>query len=123
MQLKLFIDLLAALGKVVSGLKAIANLSKAERAKYHQVMDDTYRLIETTLNMVIIGLCDIQAFDNDHNFIQEVTKLDNYADWMQAEREFMLCKSLRCDNGPLSKPTNTDKDVRYVIDFDPCKRL
>ncbi|MBW2736044.1 MAG: hypothetical protein JRH20_26970 [Deltaproteobacteria bacterium] len=91
----LFSDLIAALGKVTSGLKALASLPRVERAKYRQVMDDTYRLIDTALNMVIIRLGDIQSSDDDREFLREVTNLDNYGDWIQAEREFRLCKSLR----------------------------
>lgn len=94
MEFALFSDLIDALGKVVSGLKAVANLSKNERDKYRQVMDETYRLIDTTLNMVIIRLGDILICD-DNDFMQEVMRLNNYGDWVQAEREFRLCKSLR----------------------------
>ena len=49
MEIKLFTDLIDAIGKVASGLKAIANLPKAERGKYRQTLDETYRLIDTTL--------------------------------------------------------------------------
>ena len=57
MEFKLFTDLIDALGKVASGLKALVNLPKAERVAMHRTLDETYRLIDTTLNMVIIRLC------------------------------------------------------------------
>jgi hypothetical protein len=59
MKLSLFTDLIDALGKVAGGLKAIVNLPKAEREVMHQTLDGTYRLIDTTLNRVIIRLGDI----------------------------------------------------------------
>lgn len=58
-ELKLFTDLIDALGKVAGGLKAIVNLPKAEREAMRRTLDETYRLIGTTLNMVIIRLGDI----------------------------------------------------------------
>jgi hypothetical protein len=93
--LKLFTNLIDALGKVASGLKAIVNLPKAERETMRRTLDETYRLIDTTLNMVIIRLGDIQLQAIDDDFLREVARLDNYNEWMQAERELRLCRSLR----------------------------
>jgi hypothetical protein len=45
MELKLFTDLIDALGKVASGLKAMVNLSKAEREAMRRTVDETYRLM------------------------------------------------------------------------------
>lgn len=95
MELKLFTDLIDALGKVGGGLQAIVNLPKAERETMRQTLDETYRLIDTTLNMVIIRLGDILLHAADDDFLREATRLDNYDEWMQAEREFRLCRSLR----------------------------
>ena len=91
----IFSDLINALGKAVVGLKALAHLPKAERDKYRQVMDETYRLIDTTINMVIIRLGDILHLDGDQQCLEEVSKLNNFDDWYRAEREFRLCQSLR----------------------------
>jgi hypothetical protein len=95
MELKLFTDLIDALGKVVGGLKTIVNLPKTERETIRRTLDETYRLIDSTLNMVIIRLGDIQLQPTDDDFLREVARLDNYNEWMQAEREFRLCRSLR----------------------------
>lgn len=59
MELKLFTDLIDAVGKGSSALKAIVNLPKAERETIRRTPDETYRLIETKLNTVIIRLRDI----------------------------------------------------------------
>lgn len=95
MELKLFTDLIDALGKVASGLKAIVHLPKAERETMRQTLDETYRLIDTTLNMVIIRLGDILLLAAGDDFLREAARLDNDNEWMQAEREFRLCRSLR----------------------------
>ena len=44
---------------MAGGLKAIVNLPKAERETMRRTLDETYRMIDTTLNMVIIRLGDI----------------------------------------------------------------
>lgn len=59
MEFKLFTDLIDALGKMAGGLKSIVNLPKAERETMRQMLDQTYRLVDTTLNMVIIRLGDM----------------------------------------------------------------
>lgn len=59
MKLELFTDLIDALGKVVaSALKAIANLAKAERETTRRTLDETYRPIDTTLDVGVIRMCD-----------------------------------------------------------------
>jgi hypothetical protein len=95
MNIKFFSDLIDALAKVVDGLKALAQLPKAERDKFREIIDETCRLLDTTLNMIIIKLGDISQKQMDSDFLDEVARLDNYADWMKAEREFRLCRSLR----------------------------
>ena len=49
MNITLFSDLINALGKVPGGLKAIVNLPKAEREAMRRTLDETYRLVDTTL--------------------------------------------------------------------------
>ena len=95
MGFKLFTDLVDALGKVASGLKALVQLPKSEREAMRRTLEETFRLIDTTLNMVIIRLGDILLQSSDKAFLDEVARLDNYNEWMQAEREFRLCRSLR----------------------------
>jgi hypothetical protein len=94
-RLTLFTDLIEAIGKVAGTLKSAADIPKSEREKYRQTFDETYRLMDTTLNMVIIRLGDILYFNDDFTFLDGVAKLDNFADWHEAERQFRLCQSLR----------------------------
>lgn len=95
MDIKIFTDLIDAVGKVFAGIKAIANLPKAEKEKYRQTMGETYMLMDTTLNMIILRLGDIGLIENDADFLAEAKKLDNDNEWIKAEREFRLCRSLR----------------------------
>ncbi len=95
MTMKIFTDVINALGKAADMLRSIANLPKREREKMHQTLDETYRLLDTTLNMIIIRLGDILLLESDGEFLQEAAELDNFNGWMRSEREFRLCRSLR----------------------------
>lgn len=95
MGIKLFSELIDVLEKVAKGFKALKDIAPKERDKFHDVMEETYRLIDTTLNMIIFRLGDILLPENKNEFAEEVAKLDNYKGWIEAEREFRLCKSLR----------------------------
>ncbi len=53
---KLFTDRINVFGKVADRVKAIANLPKAVRGMMLQMLSIIYRLIDTTLNWVIIRL-------------------------------------------------------------------
>jgi hypothetical protein len=78
MEMQLFTDLIDALSKVSDGLKTLTDFPKSERDKYRQILEETYRLIDTTLNMVIIRLGNILYLNDDSEFISEVVKLDNF---------------------------------------------
>jgi hypothetical protein len=63
-----------------------ANLPKADREAMRKPLDETSRLIDTTLNMVIVRLGEILRHTPDDDFLREAARLDNYDEWMQAER-------------------------------------
>ena len=83
MELKLFTDLIDALGKVAGGLKAIVNLAKAEREAMRRTLDETYHLVDTTLDIVMIRLGDILLHPAHDDFLREAGRLDHYNEWMQ----------------------------------------
>ena len=95
MDISLFSDLIDALGKVIGGLKTLSGLPKGERDKYRQVLDDTNQLVIATLTMIILRLGDVLRIDKDDDFLTAVYGLDNSKEWLEAERAFRLCKSLR----------------------------
>jgi hypothetical protein len=74
--------------------KVLTNLPYNEREAYRIALKDTFRLIDTTLNMVILRLGRARDLDDD-SFRQETAQLDNQEGWMAAEREFRLCASVR----------------------------
>ena len=118
MNIKLFSDMIDALGKITGALKSAASLPKAERDRYRQTMGENYRLIDTTLNMIVIRLGDILLPGNEPGFVQEVAKLDNYDDWMRAEREFRLCQSLRAALSEMKRFSGQLKAEVSVNDVD-----
>jgi len=105
MELKLFTDLIDALGKVAGGLKAIVNLPKPERETIRRTLDETYRLIDTTLNMVIIRLGDIQLHMPNDYFLREVDDKESALAPLQAKdaiNAFQWCKALLNVESPQS---------------------
>jgi hypothetical protein len=70
---------------VSNGLKIIVSLTKAEREKFRQTMDETYRLIDTTQNLVVIWPGDMLLQDADEDFLREAAQLGNYSEWRQPE--------------------------------------
>lgn len=75
MELKLFTDLIAALSKVAGGLKAFVNLPRTERETMRKTLDVTYRLIDTTLNILIIRPCDLLLLAAADNSLREAARL------------------------------------------------
>ena len=94
MDIKLFTDLYNALRNVVTDLMTIVNLPKVQRDQYRRVIDETFRFIDTTLNIVIYQLGNIMQMEDDQDFLREVSKLDNNQEWAQRERIFGLCNNL-----------------------------
>lgn len=93
--MKLFTDLFDAIEKSLNALKKITNLPKETRDELRTTFNDTFTLLDTSLNMVIIRLGEILRITNDSEFTVELGQLNNDAGWTKAEREFRLCKSLR----------------------------
>ena len=94
MELKLFTDLIGVLSRAAVGLKTIVNLPKAERETIRRTLDETYRLIDTRLKMVIDRLVDSLLDSTHDDFMREAARLDTYIEWIQAEREFRLYSNL-----------------------------
>ena len=95
MQIALFKDLLDCTERVVGAIRAMAHIPRAEREKYRAVLDETYTLLDTTLNMVTIKLGNIVLIQDDNQMLNEAATLANWQDWEEAERRFGLCHALR----------------------------
>jgi hypothetical protein len=61
--------------------KAILNLPEAERENYGQTPAETYRLIDTTLNMVVIRLGGVLLHKNTQSLLVVILQLDNLREW------------------------------------------
>lgn len=83
------------LKKVFQAIKQIANLPQDTRDELRITFDETFRLLDTSLNMVIIRLGEILRISDDSAFAVEVGQLNFDPSWSQAEREFRLCSGLR----------------------------
>jgi hypothetical protein len=52
-----------------------------------RTLDETYHLIGTTFNMVIIRLGDLLLLAAAADFLREAAQVDKYDDWMQTAGE------------------------------------
>lgn len=93
--MKLFSEIFDAIEKVIKAVKAIAGLPKETRDELRKTFDETFKLLDTSLNMVSIRLGEILRITKITDFKKEVRLLKNDQSWTTAEREFRLCKSLR----------------------------
>ena len=88
MELGLFTNLIKALGNIAGRLNASVNLAKAERDAIRRTLDESYRLIDTTLKMVIIRLSNILICAAGDDFPRGAARLDKRNEWMRDRREF-----------------------------------
>ena len=95
MDFKLFSDLVDAAGKLAALLKGAAQLPANQREQIRVKAGETFTVLDTTLSMLIIRLGDILLRNDDADFTNEVMSLDNYHEWLEAERRFRLCEALR----------------------------
>lgn len=95
MDLKLFSDVIDALTKAVNSVKAIGSIPAQQRDAFREALSDSFLVINTVLNMVIVRLHDVLMQENDDLFWDEIGRLGYDQDWMNVEREFRLCSSLR----------------------------
>lgn len=95
MQLKFFTDIIDSLSKIFSTIKSIANLPKENREEIRAKLGETFTMLNTSLNMVIIRLGDILRITDENNFRMELSQLSFNSAWINAEREFRLCQALK----------------------------
>ena len=95
MEITLFKDLLDCSERVIGAMRALANIPRNEREKYRVVLDETYTLLDTTLNMVTIKLGNVLMIQDDGTLMNEAASLANWQEWKEAERHFGLCDALR----------------------------
>src|SRR4051794_40084452 len=92
MDIALFKDLLETTAKAI---RALAGIPAAQRTKYRDVLDETFTLLDATLNMVTIRLGNIVLEPLDDQMVHEAGALANWQEWENAERQLGLCHALR----------------------------
>ena len=115
--LELFPDLFDAIEKAFKALKAIASLPQKTRDELRNMFDETFKLLDTSLNMITIRLGQILKIQKDKDFIAEVKLLNNEPSWTNAEREFRLCRSLRNTVDEASRLGNKIRRLISVKDW------
>ena len=91
----IFMDLINNIASLFKVFNDVKTFPKKEREKYHAIMEENFQLIQSVLNMVIVRLGDILIETDEVTFKREVINLGNYNDWLEVERQFRLCNSLR----------------------------
>ena len=120
MELSLFKDLLDCSERVIGAIRALAGIPRAEREKYRKVLDETYTLLDTTLNMVTIKLGNILLLD-DGSMMNEAASLANWQQWKEAERHFGLCDALRAAVGEAERLPAQVTGSLSVSDWDALR--
>jgi hypothetical protein len=120
--MKFFSDIFDAIEKAFKAVKAIANLPKETRDELRKTFDETFKLLDTSLNMVSIRLGEILRITKITAFKKEVSLLKNDQSWTQAEREFRLCKSLRHSINETVRLRNKILNYISVADWDEMKK-
>ena len=95
MDIKIFSDLVQAIGEVAKSIKDLTDLPARERKNYREQLGDTFKLLDSTLTLIIIRLGDLLQIENKEDFLEELGCLNNYRDWLRLEREIRLCRNLR----------------------------
>ncbi len=94
MDIKLFSDFMNALEKAINLFGKALQFPAGQREKYRQVINDTYRILNTALDMVTIRLSNLLKRD-DMFLARDVGGLKWEWEWLQAERDLQLCENLR----------------------------
>jgi hypothetical protein len=98
MEIKLFTDVLDASKQVVKDIVGLKNVGANERQRYYETIEETYRLLDTSLLLVVARLGDIVNKDAEGrpgDATSALVSLDNADWWYEREQEFGLCSNLR----------------------------
>lgn len=95
MKVQFFADFIESFGKILTALKDIKNIPKRQRDEIRRPLADTFIMLNTTLNMVIIRLGEVYRLQDEQAFRQEVAQLQYGETWLKSERAFRLCESLK----------------------------
>ncbi len=90
-----FDEIIESIGKILTTLKGIKDIPKAKRAEIRNALGDNFIMLNSTLNMIIIRLGEVYRIQDRLDFTQEVEQLGFGQTWLDSERAFRLCESLK----------------------------
>ena len=94
MEIKVFSDMINALEQVGKGILSIKDLQVRKRQHYRKVIDETYRLLDSAILLVLNRLSNLLLIEKQEDFIRELRGLDNFTEWTNIERQVRLCNNL-----------------------------
>src|SRR4030095_123363 len=75
----------------------VAKLPASERQLYRDKIDETFRLLDQAISVVMNRLGTLLSISEDQKakFIEGLRQLNNVNEWVEMERDIMLCKPIR----------------------------
>ena len=95
MAVKFFSGIIESLDKIFTTLKGIKEIPKVKRDEIRDSLSGTFIMLNSSLNMIIIRLGEIYRIQDDKVLFQELTQIPYDGTWVESERAFRLCESLK----------------------------
>lgn len=94
----LFTDAVTIVKEIGNGIVNLSSLPAKRRKHYHEIVDDTFTLLDHAILCVIQRLSDCIRIHREYGsetFLKEIQSLQSVNDWEKIERDVRLCQSLR----------------------------
>ncbi len=102
MEVKIFTDVIDALERVGKAAVAIKNIPETQRKRISEAVEDSFTLLNSAINLVLLRLDDLLLEDSRSEFINDLKRLGNNQEWRELERDVRLCRKLRELHGEIS---------------------
>lgn len=126
MDLKIFSDFYATLKQIATDIAGLKGLPEKERCRYRDLIDETFRLLDTALLLIITRLghiLNVADKPDEAEFWQELRGLGNEQDWLKLERDVRLCSNLRAASRQMAHLEDSLKGRLVVKDPQAFGRL
>jgi len=94
MELNIFSDVIDALEKLANAAISLKDIPKRQRKRYQEAVAESYSHLNSAANMVFLRLGDLLNMKKAQ-FLDDLQRLDNNAEWLTLERDVRLCSNLR----------------------------
>ncbi len=122
-KINFFAGILDAIGKVVAGIKGISNIPTQAREEIRDTLSDTFKMLDSTINVVIFRLSEILRISDEIDFKEAVQNLPYDEKWKAVEREMRLCSSLRHSIVEWKRPKSSFINHISTSDWNEAVRL